>query len=356
MDKPREVPRRRGDLWKKVMAGSLAFTAATEVGKRINTPQEREELADMVLDGQYEQSAEVQRLQNALETTYGIRVYFQGYSQTENHFYNFTAERLSYLEAATALQNLTLALAKYPPDFFVHNHLPRIIIGKNIHQTESSTGIPTNVNVDGFAQIENDLIVLEYQEDRTWFESIVHHELFHILEWRDQEHDPGNESWIGLHRNCRCTPYLGREAQSEPYDPVNNQFVRTYGRVNAREDKATFAEVLFSPVGHALLLEQIAYDETGTLQRKYEMIIADYERWSHGSFDRRYWENIFTRGQGILAKRGWGEYATDYTYYPTYDSDIIVVGTRQANPQDFEGFSSEESYYGDPDEDYEWSD
>lgn len=148
-----------------------------------------------------------------------------------------------------------------------------------------------------------------FEMKRGFFRRIFHHELFHVLDYKDGGYAQDNQQWRDLH-NCGCQPYReigGRDKAEGAAPSPTDWFLNEYGQRNPIEDRAEFGRFVMSPGLHRDLIQRIRDEKEGEkriiLGDKYKLTTDSYKKWSGGLMDGRYWENMMESPQKFSSGR-----------------------------------------------------
>lgn len=249
-----------------------------------------------------ERSANTREVRELIEARYGIKVTFDLHPLN----LSYESDEMTSEDAVEALGFLLDALASYPPDFFERNRIEEIVLVSNLRQERrrDEQYFPEG-NVGGYARGDLRQFVIKHQSSQGTFKSVFDHELLHVLE-RINNTESMRAEWNALQENCsNCYPYgtvpaTPLEGMAGDDIPIN-PFANSYGSFNPQEDRATYAQMLFTPLTHVMLIDWIAggwtEEERMIRQAKYDLITSAYEQWSGGVMDEAYWAEIIRTGR-----------------------------------------------------------
>lgn len=278
----------RREFLKLLGIGALTFGG---VGSFLKIVQELSQMSPEI-DGQ-EAEKLIQQAKETIKNEYSLDVYN---GQPENDP-GITGSELSRYELARGLGLVMEEIIKYPQDFFKKNGVTAIRFLNNV----KVNGLDY---YGGYADLEG-TIGLAYHADpadtngnREYARGVFHHELFHILDYKDGGYDRDNYEWEIMH-NCSCQPYReigGRDPLEDPPPSPANWFVDLYGRRNSVEDRAVFGQTVMISDAHKHLIKLIHSESDDTarniLTKKYTTTLGYYKKWSGGSMDNQYWEDL----------------------------------------------------------------
>lgn len=316
-ERPKESsgPSRRevvaGLTWSGVGATALRWSIPTSLlniainGGKLY--EQRDRVVRELLDTQHENDEYVQTAQRFLEHMYRVRIEFGVHSENENlgPGERLTGTGLPVAEARRALLVISNALKAYPVDFFERNRIPRIRVAKNLTTyvrvgAFSAQRIRLGGLAHTFGDDWDDTLYVSYLPEREGLmESNFHHELFHVLDYRDNAYEDDDREWAELHEACGCGSYdmNGRGI----FALAGGPFVNGYASTNPVEDRATTAETMLIPETHAYFLEIIENTKEPEirelLQRKYDSIKDTFLRLSGGSMNEQYWDEVIREGR-----------------------------------------------------------
>lgn len=257
----------------------------------------------------------IQRAKDFLSTNYGVTVTL-GESWDPVSF----SDELPTAEAIASLRVLIEELGKYPPDFFKRNKLSSIRIGTNIHIGPFfwAKRVAGSFNFNPFSPV-----LLSFDGDLEYFRMTIHHELHHMLDYRDGGFEDDDKRWIEIHENCACGVYGKEKAESQDIKSfLHGSFATSYGASHPTEDRAEFAAMMMVPFLHFILQERMRDEKEkggSVLAMKYESIKDAYKRWSGGKMDDSYWNAIIAPLSEKRANDRGGFYYDSEDSYGSYD-------------------------------------
>lgn len=270
--------------------------------------EQRDRYLRALFDTQHTNDEVVRTGQNLLQQMYGIRLEFGVHSERENISPGeyWTGTGLSTEEARRAIAATFTVLGRYPLDFFTRNRLPSVTIVKELVQIQREGFSETRLDWGGVAQHNQNAIIVEHSSELSIFESALHHEIFHILEGRDGDSTKKNQRWKQILQDCGCGEYGVQNPEELRYP-----FVTDYGTTGPNEDRAEFAAALLEPFEHYHLVKRMQKEEPSArraLELKIQSTKEDYLRWSGGSMNQTYWDEIIALGrqQAESEKHGYG--------------------------------------------------
>lgn len=278
-----------------VSLGALFETGRAYTRKR---DQYLQELGTKTLDDKL-----IERGQQLLEELYGVRVQFgipviEEFTGVPGEFYR--GDALAAAEARRAIEAVFQTLSRYPYDFFRRNTLPQIVLAKDIVHIKHEGSEVMEEAFQGLAIGARNRVMVKYFESKELVEVILHHELYHILDFRDEDYGPDDLEWRRVQEACACGDYQPRPRE-EYTQEVEGPFLNGYSSTEPREDRATFAGRMLTPLQHLWLLRQMKEATSPEVQdayaEKYRRIKADYFEWSKGVMDERYWNRIIAQGK-----------------------------------------------------------
>lgn len=208
----------------------------------------------------------------------------------------YQGEALTVLELHEALQLLMQQIIKYPHDFFRNNGIQTIRFLNNPVVNGRSYG-------GGYASDRYKEVGISFDTSTThpnehrirYFNTVFHHEVFHIADFYDEDYESLDDIWESLH-NCSCQVYEnvhGRDERPGISESPLEWFAHPYGQVNAREDRAVMADALMDREKHLAILDRITsggtLEEREILRQKYNLIRQAYFEYSGGQMDNAYW-------------------------------------------------------------------
>jgi len=265
---------------------------------------------DDVLTGlfgnEYDRFAE--QAKSYLKTRYKLDV-FVGLPENDNII---TGTNLNKYELSRGLGLVMEEIIKYPLDFFEKNGVTAIRFLNDVK-------IGGKDYYGGFAGLEGTIGIAyaarPFELQREYFRAVFHHELFHILDYKDGGFDQDNQQWRDLHQ-CGCQLYReigGRDnsegAASSPID----WFLNDYGQRNPIEDRAEFGRFMMTPRLHQRLNQRINDERDpktrSILEDKYRLTVESYKKWSGGLMDEKYWKDLINGEvqEGYFSSRPKGE-------------------------------------------------
>ena len=208
-----------------------------------------------------------------------------------------TGTNLNKYELRRGLGLVIEEVIKYPPNFFRENGVTAIRFLNNVK-------VRGKDYYGGFAGLEGTIGIAyaaqPFEINREYFRGVFHHELLHILDYKDGGYDQDNQQWRDLH-NCGCQPYReihGRDKEEGAAPSPTDWFLNTYGQKNPIEDRAEFGRFVMSSGLHRDLVQRIRDEKEGEKRRilgdKYKLTTEAYKKWSGGLMDGRYWENLMS--------------------------------------------------------------
>jgi hypothetical protein len=216
---------------------------------------------------------------------YGIRVRV-GRSTVNDikdlSFVRFTTPHLAGYDT----KDFRSILGLYPPQFIRFCRINQARLLKELSDKKHPY-CRGEKNIDGFASSNGPIYIVG-----TYYEEIVHHEIFHRADQESGELEGVKEdNWDDL--NMKEMPYLYGKywdlTEEEERGVTYRGFARLYGRVDVWEDRATVAEMLMSNPQEAE--KRIAEDPI--LLAKTSLIKRDLYRWSGGRVDEKYWQDLY---------------------------------------------------------------
>ncbi|MBY0547612.1 MAG: hypothetical protein K2W95_09985 [Candidatus Obscuribacterales bacterium] len=129
-----------------------------------------------------------------LESRTGLKVRYARASFDMNA-YNVSA--VSHAKAAACRSLLSKELDLYPPGFFAKVHLKQIVLCSGV----SCAG----GEMPGFADVQSESLYLGVPEidGNFWFKRILHHEVFHLIDFHDDLEGLNDRSWERLNRTAK---------------------------------------------------------------------------------------------------------------------------------------------------------
>lgn len=142
---------------------------------------------------------------------------------------------------ATALAVLAAELHRYPPLFLRHSGLERVVVCEGLRQHERP--IPSLPNVDN-------TLLLGVSDDAGYLRRLIHHEVFHFVDYADDGQLKPDEPWAALNLPSFRYGDGGRAMRepgaADPLDPPLPGFVSMYGTSGVEEDKAELFSFLMT--------------------------------------------------------------------------------------------------------------
>lgn len=222
----------------------------------------------------------------------------------ENGF-SISGNCLNKYEYTQGLKLLSEEIVKYPPNFFQKNKVRQVRFLNNIRVGHYSY-------YGGYAGISDGTVGLAYdadnfEENREYFRSVFHHELFHVLDYREDKYMPDDKIWQEFHTNKNAPNYLnigGRDEIDERKPMKTTEyFTSDYGQRSPKEDRAEFASKMMSKTKHAELVDAINNLKDKKAQEimneKYSAMKKYYYKWSDGVMDDKYWNDLMN---GVVDK------------------------------------------------------
>lgn len=273
-------------------------------------------ISDVIRDdtGTFEKDPATQKAKEFLSKEYGITVL-----AGPNWDITVLGDRISQIEYIQSLAQVLEVASKYPPlvlrnksiTMHVVNDLQRVDFSAKSWKelwNRTSYGATTKPFGD---------IILDAKRIRK-HNSTIDHELYHSLEYLERGFTANDPEWIRMHQEvCQCNPY-GRDAvpANELEKSINLAAFSPYGKTQPVEDRATWAQFLMDPKTHtdyfrshdipdeqyaawlakngiAATVEDAAKTKL-VVRKKYDAILADYEKWSNGAMNEAYWEKLRT--------------------------------------------------------------
>jgi len=132
---------------------------------------------------------------------------------------------------------LAAELKKYPKEFIRKTRLRKIILGERLRFAgQKRTGIPDFKN--GWLHLD----VKQSSWNKTYQRCVIHHELFHIVDEKDDGILYDDPSWKKLNPRGFRYGSGGKSARGQdqwPLDPKLKGFLNKYSMSGVEEDKAT---------------------------------------------------------------------------------------------------------------------
>ena len=146
----------------------------------------------------------------------------------------------SYVPLLSAEWNL------YPPELVRKTKLRRIVLCENLSFAgQRRTALPA------FGRHELYLDVARGRHSELYVRRVIHHEFFHIIDWRDDGRLYADDEWAALNPEGFRYGTGGRTAQDDPTvsiaDHTRRGFLNRYATTGVEEDKAEiFANMVVS--------------------------------------------------------------------------------------------------------------
>ena len=231
-----------------------------------------------------------------MEKKYGVNIHV-GSPKSNTHF---SVKPPSVTQLEKDLKELDKEMEKYPSGVFNNAGLKNIYIHSDITSNnkkgalDRATGFfdpsnPDSLNIDSAKSFD--------------------HELYHMLDHRFNKSTANDKSFMdtaGNYRGNKGYDWYDDPSKSKPVEPIG--FGRSYGMTKVNEDQATVAEQLLrsdDPNGSSARdLDRRAKTDS-TLAKKRQIIISEYDKWSNGKLDKKYFDDI-AKGH-IIDKDYWKE-------------------------------------------------
>ena len=155
-------------------------------------------------------------------------------------------------------------------------------------------------------------IALDSSATLVYQQQAIHHEINHALTAKDAV--DLSSRWIEMHKPIAANAYDKRI----DHTPLAEYFLTPYASTNPREDLATCAEYMMTPLLHIEFLKRIGAATSPItrqiLQAKYDSVKSAYLRLSGGKMDERFWYAIATEGIRKAKNTGGAENITTRVY------------------------------------------
>lgn len=160
-----------------------------------------------------------------LESKTGLQVKFAR-SAFDMNAYNMRA--VSHAKATDCKLLLRKELELYPPGFFSKIHFKQIVLCSGVACSEEM--------LPGFADVQAETLYLAVPDldGKFWFKRILHHEIFHLIDFHDDFEGLSDRSWERLNFSAKN--------DSGDYSKIGSEFDVTSGGSDAAESAAVGAE------------------------------------------------------------------------------------------------------------------
>lgn len=210
-----------------------------------------------------------------LESKTGLEVRFAR-SAFDMNAYNVRA--VSYAKATDCKLLLRKELELYPPGFFSKIHFKQIVLCSGVALSEKM--------LPGFADVQSETLYLAVPDidGKFWFKRILHHEIFHLIDFHDDFEGLSDRAWERLNRGAKNNSgdfsKIGAECdgpsggsdgteiaaddgaenyskeQSEGANAAGGGFLNEYSRGAVHEDKAEFFSLMITAYNQVLQLSE----------------------------------------------------------------------------------------------------
>ena len=188
----------------------------------------------------------------------------------------------------------------YPTSFVKRSQLKRVVLCTELY----FAGQRRNA-VPDFAHDTLYLDVARGAYDRTYLRKVMHHEFFHIIDYRDDGELYSDERWSALNAPGFKYGTGGRNAQGQPTTSLPTDqfpgFLNHYSTTGVEEDKAELFAFLM--VDYWFVQERIKRD--GVLGQKVKML-KDLLKSFCPDMNDELWNKISKRQQSLAPRAGGG--------------------------------------------------
>ncbi len=249
--------------------------------------------------------ARIREAENFLRATYAVSASGDCISYEEAAT-GLSGRELSRRHYAQALGRLSRELEKYPDDAITKLRIRNLRLVEELYVGGKRRGGCTNLR-RGTSETVIDIFISADRQYRKGFvfslfaerpadAEKIHHELYHAWRLAEPEKTVDDEKW------SRINPG-GKKAYVESMEVAESLWFRRgfacpYGMLNPRDDRATVAELLMSNPWHANFISR----RDSVLEAKIRQVKKDYDAWTDGRIDRKYWE---TAALGPIDRKYW---------------------------------------------------
>ena len=141
---------------------------------------------------------------------------------------------------------LARELSKYPTPFLEKTNLKRIVLAQGLqYDGQERAGVP---------DFQNQTLHLDVEQgnwNKLYQESVIHHELFHVVDWKDDGKIYDDKKWKKLNPDRFEYGSGGKNARGKDQWPLDNTlrgFLNKYSMSGVEEDKAEiYANMIVRP-------------------------------------------------------------------------------------------------------------
>jgi hypothetical protein len=281
------------------VAFAVVLTAALAAGRRwrqspyttgpgASLPRSIDETrSDLV--GSNEQNDNIESVARAIEKKYGVEVAWKNQKYPVKTYHGPIGGANA---STTALDRYSTILAHefllYPPDFIRRSRLKQIVLCRGLSfDGQDRTAVP---------DFEHDTLYLDVvrgEHSRIYQRNVIHHDFFHIIDYRDDGELGSDKPWQSLNPEAFRYGNGGERMQDDPLSGLSSDrpgFLTRYATSAVGEDKAELFSHLMTE--YAVVAQRAAEDRI--IREKVSLLKARLAKYCP-ALDDAFWNQVSRR-------------------------------------------------------------